>query len=111
MPNASPYMIEFGYEPITTFWSDFTIADRFIKIDPTSIIDTFKRGMIYAKTDYKYYTEFVMVLNHKMWQHHELGRNELSRQYQKLWEKADGDFLKIFGKDKKASDYYYSTLD
>lgn len=111
MPNASPYMIQFGYEPLTTFWSDFTIADKFVKIEPTSVIDTYRDGMFYAKTDYKYYTEFVMVLNHKMWQHHELGNNELSRQYQKLWEKADSNFSKVFGKNKEASKYYYSTLD
>lgn len=111
MPNTSPYMTAFGYEPMTTFWSDFTIADKFVKIEPTSIIDTYKRGMSYAKTDYKYYTEFVMVLNHKMWLHHELGNNELSRQYQKLWEKADSNFSKVFGKNKKAAEYYYATLD
>lgn len=57
-----------GYHPITTFYMDFSIADRF---GEDAIRDTYKRGLAYAKTDYKVLTEFVMVLNWKIWEHYE----------------------------------------
>lgn len=74
-----------GYETMTTFWSDFTIADAF-GID--AVKDTFNRAFNEWKSDYKYLTELVMVLNWKIWQHYE--KNEpLARVYNKLWMQAD----------------------
>jgi hypothetical protein len=74
-----------GYKPITTFWDDFSIADRF---GASVVRDTFNRAFIEWRGNYKYLTELVMVLNHKIWQHYET--NEvLARVYNELWEKAD----------------------
>lgn len=53
-----------GYKPITTFWDDFSIADNF-GID--AVCDTYNRAFQEWKTDYKYLTELVMVLNWKIW--------------------------------------------
>ena len=57
-----------GYKPITTFYTDFSIADRF---GTAAIKDTYKNGLEYAKTDYKVLTELVMVLNWKIWEWYE----------------------------------------
>lgn len=57
---------ELGYKPKTTFWQDFSIADRF---GITAIKDTFKRAFNEWKSDYIYLTELSMVLNHKSWQY------------------------------------------
>ena len=54
-----------GYETFTTFWQDFSIADRF---GVAAIKDTFTRAFNEWKHDYKYLTELVMVLNWKIWQ-------------------------------------------
>lgn len=70
----------------TTFWMDFSIADKF-GID--AIKDTFNRAFEEWKSDYKYLTELVMVLNHKIWQHHDAGNQEFSELYDDLWRKAD----------------------
>lgn len=74
-----------GTESITTFWEDFTIADRFgIK----AIKDTYKRAFNEWKSDYKYLTELVIVLNLKCWYHYDHGRQDLSQVYSDLFYKA-----------------------
>lgn len=50
---------DLGYTPITTFWQDFSIADKF---GPAAIRDTFKRAFAEWKGNYKYLTELVMVI-------------------------------------------------
>ena len=66
---------ETGYEPITTLYMDFGIAERF---GERAIIDTFARVLKeYSANDnsrYKELTELVMVLNWKIWEHY--GHNE-----------------------------------
>lgn len=73
-----------GYEAFTTFWEDFSIADKF-GID--AVNDTFRRAFKEWKKDYKYLTELVLVLNHKIWQHYQ-NNEPLARVYNELWEKA-----------------------
>ena len=64
------FMRENGYELQTTFWEDFSIADRF---GLSAIQDTFKRAFEEWKNNYKYLTELILVLNHKIWQYYETG--------------------------------------
>lgn len=74
-----------GYRPFTTFYEDFSIADNF---GPNAIKNTYKRAFKAWKTDHKYLTELIMVLNWKIWEHH--GHNEeYAKLYNELWEKAD----------------------
>ena len=54
------------YQMMTTFWSDFSIADRF---GARAIKDTYERAFNEWKDNYQYLTELVMVLNWKIWQH------------------------------------------
>lgn len=97
---------QFGYEPKTTFWQDFSIADLF---GESAIKDTYKNGLAYAESNYIYLTEFVMVLNHKIWQHYEQGNMTISRLYNDLWEKTSAMAQETL-KDDELS-YYYRTLD
>ena len=71
----------------TTFWQDFTIADAF---GEDAVKDTFDRAFEEWKSDYRYLTDLVIVLNHKLWEHHEKGNESLARLYDSLWKKADG---------------------
>ena len=74
-----------GYKPITSFWTDFSIADRF---GVKGIKETFNNIFEEWKDNYKYLTELVLVLNHKIWQWYE--KNEqLAKLYNELWQKAD----------------------
>ena len=94
-----------GYETITTFWEDFSIADAF---GESAIRDTYKRAFEEWKQNYKYLTELVMVLNWKIWQYH--GKNEqIAQVYNKLWEQADLYACENL-KGEEAS-YFFRTTD
>ena len=94
-----------GYETITSFWSDFTIADRF---GVSAIKDTYKRAFNEWKDNYKYLTELVMVLNWKIWQFHEKN-NQYAEVYNKLWEEADAYACNNLKGDEAA--YFFWTTD
>jgi hypothetical protein len=98
-------MAENGYECKTTFWSDFSIADRFgIK----AVKDTFNRAFEEWKNNVTYVTELTLVLNHKIWQHYE--KNEpLAQVYNELWKKCDGWCCDNLKGDDAA--YYFQVTD
>lgn len=82
-----------GWRPITTFWSDFDIADRFGK---EAVLDTYNRAFKEWRYDYRYLTELVMVLNQKCWQWYKID-NELSELYCSLFEVADNYAIENLG--------------
>ena len=85
--NFKQEMNYLGYETKTTFYGDFTIAELVSGVE--GVKDTFKRAFEEWKTNIEYFTELVMVLNHKAWEHHEKNNRELSVLYVELYEKAD----------------------
>lgn len=103
---------ETGYKPMTTFYQDFSIADNF-GID--AIKDTYNKAFNEWKTNYKYITELVLVLNWKIWSYYDSTQsedsqtNKIASVYNDLWIQLDqwcidnltGDALK----------YYYNTTD
>lgn len=99
-----------GYKPITTFYEDFSIADKY-GID--AIKDTYKRAFNEWKTDYKYLTELVMVLNWKIAEHYKEGateeENKTALLYNELWQQAD-EYAVNNLKDDELS-YFYKTTD
>lgn len=70
----------------TTFWQDFSIADRF---GTSAIKDTFRRAFKEWRTNYLYLTDLVIVLNSKIWQHWENGDMTKAALYDELWTKAE----------------------
>ena len=94
-----------GYKPLTTLWSDFSMAEQF---GIEAVKDTFKRAFEEWKGDYKFLTELVMVLNHKIWQWYEKN-DELARVYNALWEEADNYGCENLKGEEL--DYFYETLD
>lgn len=99
------FMKENGYEVRTTFWEDFSIADLF---GLPAIQDTFNRAFGEWKEDYKYLTELILVLNHKIWQHYEKKPN-VATLYNSLWEQAD----RYAAENLKGEEleYYYDVTD
>lgn len=96
---------EFGYEPKTTFWQDFSIADMF-GVD--AVTDTYNRAFDEWKDDYIYLTELVMVLNHKIWGHYG-HNNKLAELYNRLWMTAD-EYAVNHLKGSEL-EYFYITTD
>ena len=94
-----------GYKPLTTFWSDFSTAEKF---GIEAVKGTFKRAFEEWKGDYRFLTELVMVLNHKIWQWYEKN-DELARVYDALWEEADNYGCENLKGEEL--DYFYEILD
>lgn len=95
-----------AYQFQTTFWMDFTIADRF-GID--AVKNTFNRSFRDWKTDHIYLTELTLVMNWKCWQHYEAKHMELSKLYQEYYYQ-----LRDYGLDNlkgKELTYFIKTLD
>ena len=99
------FMQENGYELQTTFWEDFSIADRF---GLAAVLDTFNRAFREWKGDYKFLTELTLVLNHKIWQYYE-NRPDMEVLYNTLWEQAD-QYAKENLKGNELS-YYWEVTD
>ncbi len=101
----SPDMIQTDYKQKTTFWIDFSIADKF-GID--AIKDTYKRAFEEWKCNHVYLTELVIVLNHKIWQWYETNE-AIASVYNTLWEEAD-----LYAQENlhgEELDYFYSVTD
>lgn len=99
------FMAENGYETKTTFWDDFSIADRYgVKV----IKDTYKRAFNEWKNNVVYITELVLVLNHKIWQYADKD-NEKTQVYDALWRECDAWCVKNLQGDDLS--YFYETLD
>ena len=103
-----------GYDCFTTFFNDLSIAE-WAGLD--KIRDTFRNIMKEWKDNVRYFTEFVMTLNHKCWFWYETKQfeydacdnKELSRLYTELYEQADNFAREHFaGEDL---DYYFTTTD
>lgn len=99
------FMAENGYNLQTTFWEDFSIADRF---GISAIKDTYNRAFNEWKEDYKFLTELVLVLNHKIGQHYDT-RMDTAKLYNSLWEKADQYAMENLKGDELS--YFYNVTD
>lgn len=97
---------EHNFDVQTTFWEDFSIADRFSK---SAVKDTYRRAKGYAKDNYKYLTELSLVLNHRLWMHYNHGNEGLAKVYDELWRKCD-NFAKRTLKGKEF-EFYYNVTD
>lgn len=94
-----------GYKPKTTFFSDLSIAECF---GHKAIQDTYDRVLKEYKSDIVYITEFVMCLNHKIWQLHQLDEST-ARVYDELWRNGvDFVYNNFKGEDLT---YYFEITD
>lgn len=97
---------QYGYDCITTFWEDFSIADHF---GLAAVKDTFNRAFAEWKNNYKYLTELVIVLNHKCWLHYHKEQQALSQLYSDLYYKAR-DYAEEHLKSEEF-EYYFNITD
>ena len=98
-------MAENGYQVKTTFWEDFSIADRF---GVAAVKDTYKRAFENWHSNVEYVTELCLVLNHKIWQYAD--KNEvLAQVYDELWHECDTWCCDSLKDDELA--YYFQVTD
>ena len=78
-------MADCGYKTFTTFYADMTIAEAY-GLD--GVRDTYARVCKEWQRNAAYWTEYVLVLNHKIWEHYK-SNEPLGRLYDELWREAD----------------------
>lgn len=93
-----------GYKPITTFWQDFSIADKF---GNNAIENTYRNVKAEWKEYCQYWTELCLVLNHKIWQWYDIDR-EKAILYDRLWKDADRLTAEW---TKEEQEYYFKITD
>ncbi len=94
-----------GYKPQTSFYRDFSIADRF---GESAVRDTFKRAHEAWNNNHIYLTELTMALNWKIWEHYDTG-SPLAEVYNELWQQED-NFCQENLQGEELN-YYYTTTD
>lgn len=95
-----------GYKTLTTFYGDLSIAECF---GQSAIKETYRDVLGAWGRDTKYFTEFVLALNHKSWEHNEKNNRELVELYADLYYKADAYVSENWTEEQK--DYYYTITD
>lgn len=95
---------ETGYVPKTTFWDDFSIADKF---GLCGIKDTYQRVKTAWSGNCKYWTELCLVLNHKIWYWHQKNKQKAAL-YDQLWRDAI-QVVNEWSDEEQA--YYYEVTD
>lgn len=94
------------YERQYTFFSDLSIAEYY---GLSSVKDTVKRVVKSWFDDTKGFTEFIMCVNHKAWEHYERKNIELSEYYSGLYHELVD---KIYNNwDRESLDYFYQITD
>lgn len=109
MFSVDPFNVMTGYKSKTTFWSDFSIAERF---GTKGIQDTYNVSVNSYKDNIEYMAELVLTLNHKIWTTYENPQlKEISSLYNELWQKAVDLVFEVFSEDKEALAYYFKVTD
>ena len=107
MFSQDPYNQEFGYQALTTFWLDFSIAEGF---GQKAIQETYDNAVKSWGDNYKYMTEMALVLNHKGWVLHKI-RPQFAKFYFDLWEKHNDYVFKHFKENEEAISYFLEVTD
>lgn len=98
-----------GYRPITTYYTDFSIAENFGTKAILETYETAKKELAQNyMANYKELTELVMVLNWKTWEHYKRNEN-YTKLYNTLWEQLDNIAIENL-KDKQLT-YFFDTTD
>lgn len=95
-----------GYKPISTFYTDLGIAEWY---GEKAIKQTYNDVETYWGRDYKMFTEFVIALNWKSFEHDCKNDYTLSKLYAILYYKGD-EYAREHFKGKEL-EYYLKTTD
>lgn len=94
-----------GYKTLTTFYADLSIAEFY---GPDSVRETYERIKKEWAGNCRYFTEFVVALNIKIWEFYEKN-DTLATLYNELWSEAN-----LFACDTYRDEdlqYYYRITD
>lgn len=95
---------EIGHEPVSTFWTDFSIAEVY---GDTAVRDTYRRAVAEWAEDVEYMAELTLVLNWKIWDLY-ISDIDMAKLYEELWVEHDNFCWETF-KDDAARRYWEIT--
>ena len=104
--QMKPFLEMSGYQPKTTFFMDFNIADHF---GEDAVRNTYKTAFKHWKDNIEYLTELVLVLNWRLWLWHDAGNDTMAKLYDSLWREADQWCMDNLKGDDLS--YYLRTTD
>lgn len=96
-----------GHNPVTTFWTDFTIAEWF---GEKAIRDTYKKCRDEWKDFPEYAAELTLVLNWKIWDFYKTDE-KLAELYNELWNDCDMFFTEYYDDDENKMQVYFRLTD
>lgn len=104
------------YKRITTYTSDFSIAEWCVPVEGMSAIaSTLRNALTNWRDNIEFFAEIIMVLNLKSLEHAARGNNEYGKMYSELYYMVRDLYFDWFDKDNKqhdkAMEYYYNCVD
>lgn len=96
-----------GYVPITTYYTDFGVSERF---GLKEVENTYRRAFRYHHTDIKWMTEICMVLNWKIHEHYGVN-DKLAELYDELWRECNSWILECEDENADEIEYKHFTKD
>jgi len=104
------------YKRITTYTSDFSIAEWCVPVDGmNAIADTLKNALDNWRDNVEWFAEIILVVNLKSWEHAARGNNEYGKMYSELFYMVQALYFDWFDGDNKqhdkAMEYYYDYID
>lgn len=104
------------YKRITTYTSDFSIAEWCVPVEGMSAIaSTMRNALTNWRDNIKFFAEIIIVLNLKAHEHAARGNWEYAEMYSDLYLDAKCLYFDWFDKDNKqhdkAMEYYYDYVD
>ena len=104
------------YKRITTYTSDFSIAEWCVPVEGMSAIaDTLKNALDNWHDNIEWFAEILLVVNLKSWEHAARHNNEYGKMYSELFYMVQALYFDWFDSDNKqhdkAMEYYYDYVD
>ena len=104
------------YKRITTYTSDFSIAEWCVPFEGMqAIASTLRNALTNWRDDIKFFAEILLVINLKSWEHAARGNNEYGKMYSELFYMIQSLYFDWFDesnpKHGEAMDYYYQYVD
>lgn len=104
------------YKRITTYTSDFSIAEWCVPVEGMqAIASTLRNALTNWRDNVEWFAEILLVVNLKSWEHAARGNNEYGKMYSELFYMVQALYFDWFDKDNKqhdkAMEYYYDYVD
>lgn len=97
-----------GRERISTFYADLSIAEYF---GLEGVLDTCKNVCRHWRDSVEMFSEFVLCVNWKAWEHAGRNNDNWAQAYSQLYYAIDELISQYYADDAEKADYYFRYMD